>query len=309
MNFHGIYPALTTPFAADGSVAVMDIKHNIARYNETGLAGYTVIGSTGESVLLSRKEIDTVWATVKESAAPGKKLIAGTGAESTAETIDRTKRAAEFGYHAALIKTPYYYKPAYRPENYIAHYRKIADASPIPVMLYSVPQFTGVSLEASEVAPLSQHPNIIGIKESSGLVQRIAEMIAAAPAGFQVMTGSASMLFPSMVVGACGGILALASALPELCVAIYDAVRAGDLEKARELEAHVLPASKLIVAQGGIPGVKYAMNLGGYRGGLPREPLLPVSAEQKKAIGDVMAKLDAHDLAPKAARLSGAVTV
>lgn len=309
MNFHGIYPALTTPFAADGSVAVTDIKHNIARYNETGLAGYTVIGSTGESVLLSRKEIDTVWATVKESAAPGKKLIAGTGAESTAETIDRTKRAAEFGYHAALIKTPYYYKPAYRPENYIAHYRKIADASPIPVMLYSVPQFTGVSLEASEVAPLSQHPNIIGIKESSGLVQRIAEMIAAAPAGFQVMTGSASMLFPSMVVGACGGILALASALPELCVAIYDAVRAGDLEKARELEAHVLPASKLIVAQGGIPGVKYAMNLGGYRGGLPREPLLPVSAEQKKAIGDVMAKLDAHDLAPKAARLSGAVTV
>ena len=309
MNFHGIYPALTTPFAADGSVAVTDIKHNIARYNETGLAGYTVIGSTGESVLLSRKEIDTVWATVKESAAPGKKLIAGTGAESTAETIDRTKRAAEFGYHAALIKTPYYYKPAYRPENYIAHYRKIADASPIPVMLYSVPQFTGVSLEASEVAPLSQHPNIIGIKESSGLVQRIAEMVAAAPAGFQVMTGSASMLFPSMVVGACGGILALASALPELCVAIYDAVRAGDLEKARELEAHVLPASKLIVAQGGIPGVKYAMNLGGYRGGLPREPLLPVSAEQKKAIGDVMAKLDAHDLAPKAARLSGAVTV
>lgn len=309
MNFHGIYPALTTPFAADGSVAVTDIKHNIARYNETGLAGYTVIGSTGESVLLSRKEIDTVWATVKESAAPGKKLIAGTGAESTAETIDRTKRAAEFGYHAALIKTPYYYKPAYRPENYIAHYRKIADASPIPVMLYSVPQFTGVSLEASEVAPLSQHPNIIGIKESSGLVQRIAEMIAAAPAGFQVMTGSASMLFPSMVVGACGGILALASALPELCVAIYDAVRAGDLEKARELEAHVLPASKLIVAQGGIPGVKYAMDLGGYRGGLPREPLLPVSAEQKKAIGDVMAKLDAHDLAPKAARLSGAVTV
>ena len=309
MNVHGVFPALTTPFAADGSVSVEAIKHNIARYNDTGIAGYTVIGSTGESVLLSRKEIDTVWAAVKEAAAPGKKLIAGTGAESTAETIDRTKRAAEFGYHVALVKTPYYYKPAYKPENYIAHYRKVADASPIPVMLYSVPQFTGVSLEAAEVAALSQHPNIIGIKESSGVVQRIAEMVAAAPRGFQVLTGSASMLFPSMAIGACGAILALASALPELCVAMYDAAHAGNLAKARELETHMLPASKIIVAQGGIPGVKYAMDLGGYRGGVPREPLLPASEEQKRAIRDVVANLDAHDLAPKAARLSGAVSV
>jgi len=309
MNFHGVYPALTTPFASDGSVSVEGIKHNIARYNETGVAGYTVIGSTGESVLLSRKEIDTVWAAVKEAAAPGKKLIAGTGAESTAESIERTKRAAELGYHAALVKTPYYYKPVYKSENYIAHYRKVADASPIPVLLYSVPQFTGVSLEAAEVAVLSQHPNIIGIKESSGVVQRIAEMVAAVPSSFQVLTGSASMLFPSMMVGACGAILALASALPELCVAIYDAVHAGNLAKARELETHVLPASKLIVTLGGIPGVKYAMDLGGYRGGLPREPLLPAAEEQKAAMRNLMSKLDAHDLAPKAARLSGAVSV
>ena len=309
MNLAGIFPALTTPFAADGSVSVEDLQQNIRRYNDTGLAGYTVIGSTGESVLLSRKEIDTIWATVKEAAAPGMKLIAGTGAESTAETIDRTKRAAELGYHAALVKTPYYYKPVYKHENYVAHYRRVADASPIPVILYSVPQFTGVSLEAPEIAALSQHPNIIGIKESSGVVQRVAEMIAAAPPSFQVLTGSASMLFPSMVVGARGAILALASALPELCVAMYDAVRAGQLEKARELEAAVLPASKFIVAQGGIPGVKYAMDLVGYRGGVPREPLLPPSDEQKKAIRDLIAKLDARDLAPKAARLSGAVSV
>jgi 4-hydroxy-2-oxoglutarate aldolase len=309
MNFSGVYPALTTPFAADGSVSVEAIKHNISRYNETGLAGYTAIGSTGESVLLSRKEIDTVWAAVKEAAAPGKKLIAGTGAESTAETIERTKRAAEFGYQAALVKTPYYYKPAYKPENYIAHYRKIADASPIPVMLYSVPQFTGVSLEAAEVAALCQHPNIIGIKESSGHVQRVADMVEAAPRSFQVLTGSASMLFPSMMVGASGAILALASALPELCVAIYDAAQAGDLRKARELETHILPASKLIVAQNGIPGVKYAMDLVGYRGGIPREPLLPVSDAQKAAIRELVAKLDAHSLAPHAASLSTAAPV
>src|SRR5208282_31889 len=305
MNLSGVFPALTTQFSADGSVSVEDIKHNIARYNTTGLAGYVAIGSTGESVLLSRKEIDAVLVAVKEAAAPGMRLIAGTGAESTAETIDRTKRAAELGYHIALVKTPYYYKPMYKPEVFIAHYRRVADASPIPVMLYSVPQFTGVALEAPEVGVLAQHPNIIGIKESSGNVQRAAEMLAAVPSSFQLLVGSASMMFPSMVLGAVGSILALASALPELCVALFEAARKGDLETARALQATILPASKLIVSQAGIPGVKYAMDLGGYRGGLPRLPLLPLQDDQRKTIRELMAKLEAH--AP--ARLSGAVSV
>jgi 4-hydroxy-2-oxoglutarate aldolase len=305
MNVSGVFPALTTPFDSDGAVSVESIKHNIAKYNSAGLTGFVAIGSTGESVLLSRKEIDTVLIAVKEAAAPGMKLIAGTGAESTAETIDRTKRAAEIGYHVALVKTPYYYKPMYNAETLIAHYRRVADASPIPVMLYSVPQFTGVALEAPEVGVLAQHPNIIGIKESSGLVQRAAEILAAVPASFQVLVGSASMMFPSTVLGASGAILALASALPELCVAVFEAARKGDLETARTLQAALLPASKMIVSQCGIPGVKYAMDLGGYRGGLPRQPLLPLREEPKKAIRELMAKLDAY--AP--ARLSGAVSV
>jgi 4-hydroxy-2-oxoglutarate aldolase len=305
MNISGVYPALTTPFSADGSVSVEDIKHNIEKYNSTGLAGYVAIGSTGESVLLSRKEVDAVLVAVKESAAPGKRLIAGTGAESTAETIERTKRAAELGYHAALVKTPYYYKPVYTPEVYIAHFRRVADASPIPVILYSVPQFTGVALEAPEVGLLAQHPNIIGIKESSGNVQRAAEMLAAVPATFQILVGSASMMFPSTVLGSVGAILALASPLPELCVAVFDAVSKGDFEKARELQSTILPASKVIVSQCGIAGVKYAMDQAGYCGGLPRQPLLPLKEEQRQAIRTLMAKLDAH--AP--ARLSGAVSV
>ena len=305
MNLSGVFPALTTPFSADGSVSVEDIKHNITKYNSTGLAGFVAIGSTGESVLLSRKEVDTVLVAVKESAAPGMRLIAGTGAESTAETIDRTKRAAELGYHVALVKTPYYYKPMYKPETFIAHYRRVADASPIPVLLYSVPQFTGVALEALEVGVLAQHPNIIGIKESSGNVQRAAEMLAAAPSSFQLLVGSASMMFPSMVLGAVGSILALASALPELCVALFEAARKGDLETARALQATILPASKLIVSQNGIPGVKYAMDQAGYRGGIPRQPLLPLHEEQRLAIRELMAKVGAH--AP--AHLSGAVSV
>jgi 4-hydroxy-2-oxoglutarate aldolase len=305
MTLSGVYPALTTPFSAEGSVSVEDIKHNISKYNATGLAGYVAIGSTGESVLLSRKEVETVLVAVKESAVPGKRLIAGTGAESTAETIERTKRAAEIGYHAALVKTPYYYKPVYTPEVYIAHFRRVADASPIPVILYSVPQFTGVALEAPEVGVLAQHPNIIGIKESSGNVQRVAEMLAAVPPSFQILTGSASMMFPSTVLGTAGAILALASPLPELCVAVFDAVRKGDFEKAGELQSAILPASKVIVSQCGIAGVKYAMDQAGYRGGLPRQPLLPLKEEQRQAIRTLMAKLEAH--AP--ARLSGAVSV
>ena len=305
MNLSGVFPALTTPFSADGSVSVEDIKHNIAKYNTTGLAGYVAIGSTGESVLLSRKEVDTVLVAVKESASPNMRLIAGTGAESTAETIDRTKRAAELGYHVALVKTPYYYKPMYKPEVFIAHYRRVADASPIPVMLYSVPQFTGVALEAPEVGVLAQHPNIIGIKESSGNVQRAAEMLAAVPSSFQVLVGSASMMFPSMVLGAVGSILALASAMPEQCVALFEAVRRGEMETARALQATILPSSKVIVSQAGIPGVKYAMDQAGYRGGLPRLPLMPLQEDQKKVIRELMAKVGAH--AP--AHLSGAVSV
>jgi 4-hydroxy-2-oxoglutarate aldolase len=305
MNLSGVFPALTTPFSADGSISVEDIKHNITKYNSTGLAGYVAIGSTGESVLLSRKEVDTVLVAVKESAAPNMRLIAGTGAESTSETIDRTKRAAELGYHVALVKTPYYYKPMYKPEVFIAHYCRVADASPIPVMLYSVPQFTGVALEAPEVGVLAQHANIIGIKESSGNVQRAAEMLAAVPASFQLLVGSASMMFPSMVLGAVGSILALASALPEQCVALFDAARKGDLETARALQATILPASKVIVSQSGIPGVKYAMDQAGYRGGLPRLPLMPLQEDQKRVIRELMAKVSTH--AP--AHLSGAVSV
>src|SRR5437879_3140823 len=176
MVLSGVFPPLTTPFAADGSVSLADLKHNIQQYNRTGLAGYVVMGSTGESVLLSKAEAESVLVTVKEAAGPGKKLIAGTGAESTAETIERTKRAAELGYDAALVKTPYYYKPVYKPEVFLTHYRAVADASPIPVLLYSVPQFTGVSLETPEILALAEHPNIIGMKDSSGVIQRVVQV-------------------------------------------------------------------------------------------------------------------------------------
>ncbi len=292
MDFSGVFAALTTPFAADDSVALADLKQNIQRYNATDLAGYAVQGSTGESVLLTRAEWDSVLVAAKEAASPQKRLLAGTGVESTAETISRSKRAAELGYHAALVKTPYYYKPMYKLEVFIAHYRRVADASPIPVLLYSVPQFTGISLEAPEVAVLAEHPNIIGIKESSGHVQRVGEMVAATPASFQVLTGGAGVLLPSLIVGAKGAILALASALPEKCAELYEVTRRGQMEAARELQKNLLRASKLIVSELGIPGVKFVMDQRGYHGGAPRSPLQPLSDAAKGRVLELLATFE-----------------
>lgn len=297
MDLSGVYAALTTPFAADGSVAIADLKENIRRYDSTGLAGYAVQGSTGESVLLSRAEWDSVLVAAKEASGKGKRLLAGTGMESTAETISRTKRAAELGYDAALVKTPYYYKNVYKLEVFIAHYRRVADASPIPVLLYSVPQFTGITLEAPEVATLSEHPNIIGIKESSGHVQRVGEMVAAVRPAFQVLTGGAGVLMPSLTVGAKGAILALASALPEKCVEVYELTRRGQTEAARELQKQLLRASKLIVSELGIPGVKFVMDQRGYHGGVPRLPLLPLTESAQRRVLDLLAAME-----PAAAR-------
>lgn len=241
--------------------------------------------------MLSRDEADSVLSAAKEAAAPEKILIAGTGAESTAETIVRTKRAAAHGYQFALVKTPYYYKPVYRSETYLRHYRAVADASPIPVLLYSVPQFTGITLETPEILALASHSNIVGIKDSSGNVQRVGEIVAGAPPDFTVLTGGAAVIYPALVIGGRGAILALAAALPEKCAELYELVQAGRHEEARQLQHALVVASKRIVGENGIAGVKFAMDLRGYRGGVPRLPLLPVTEEKKQSIAAVVAQL------------------
>jgi 4-hydroxy-2-oxoglutarate aldolase len=298
MVIGGIFPALVTPFRSDESVALEAVKDNIRRYNSTALAGYVVLGSTGESVMLGRDEGDAVLAAVKEAAAPDKLLIAGTGAESTAETIARTKRAAALGYPVALVKTPYYYKPMYRAETYLQHYRAVADASPIPILLYSVPIFTGITLESPEVIALASHPNIIGIKDSSGSIQRIGEIVAGAPKQFCVLTGGASVVYPALAVGGQGAILALAAALPEKCAELFTLFERDEHAQAQELQLLLVTASKRIVSEAGIPGVKYAMDLRGYQGGGSRRPLLPVPEEKKQIIAGILSQLH-----PAAARV------
>ena len=291
MNLQGVFAPLTTPFAPDGSLAPERLRENIARYNETPLAGYAMNGSTSESVLLLWSEVYRVWETAKKCAAPGKLLIAGTGAESTAETIEHTARAAALGFDAALVRTPSFYKPAINDEMLAEHYLRVADAARIPVLIYSVPVFTHVTVEASLIARVAAHPNIAGMKDSSGNVEGVAKIIAAAPKTFRTLVGSASTFYDSLERGACGAILAVANALPEMCCEIWQAYQNRDAERARSLQQKLTLAGKLFGPQYGIAGLKYALDRRGYYGGPPRPPLLPVKDAGRREIDAMLDSL------------------
>ena len=288
MGLQGIIPALTTPFDAQGSLALDRLRENVEAYNRTCLSGYLAVGSTGESVLLDHIEFEKVLATVADAAAPGRILIAGTGVDSTAETISRTEAAARLGYQFALVCPPCFFKPMMSAEDLGEHYRRVADTSRIPILLYSVPQFTGIAIEAELAARLAEHPNIVGMKDSSGNVDRLGEILARVPPAFQLMTGAATTAYPSMQLGAKGAILALADFLPEICVALHDAVVADDHSMSLELQRRMLRASNRIVGAAGIAGVKYAMDCQGYYGGPVRRPLLPLTKVQKKEVESIL---------------------
>jgi 4-hydroxy-2-oxoglutarate aldolase len=293
MKLQGIFPPLTVPFASDDSVDHEKLRANIERYNRTRLAGYVLNGSTGESVLLRWEEVYAIWETARKFAAPGKLLIAGTGAESTPETIEHTNHAASLGYDFALVRTPSYYKPLMSVEVQAEHYFRVADAARIPVLLYSVPQFTGYTIEAPLVARVAGHPNIVGMKDSSGSVPRVAEIVAAAPSSFQLLVGTASTVEPSLGQGAVGAILALACTFPEHCCEIYDATRSGDQARAKAVQQMLLAPSALLGPQYGIPGLKYVLDKLGYFGGPPRRPLLPLTESAKKEIDAMLAGITA----------------
>jgi 4-hydroxy-2-oxoglutarate aldolase len=297
MELHGIFAPLTTPFAADGTIAPERLRENIARYDRTGLAGYVLNGSTGESVLLRWKEIYRLWEAAKEASAPGKIMVAGAGAEATAETIEHTNGAASLGYDFALIRTPHYFKPQMTVDALAEYYLRVADAALIPVMVYSVPIFTHLTVEAPLIARLAKHQNIIGMKDSSGDVKGVAEIIGAAPREFRTLVGSASTLFESLQLGAVGAILALANAFPELCAEIYEASRAGDSAKAHSLAQKLIAPAKMLGPRYGIPGLKYTLDRLGYYGGPPRPPLLPVTEAAKREIDAMLVAVVSHSAA------------
>jgi 4-hydroxy-2-oxoglutarate aldolase len=292
MKLQGIFPPITTPFDHAGNIYAAKLQHNIEKWNLTTLAGYVVTGSTGESVLLSAQERVELWEMVARYAAPEKLLIAGTGVESVRETVCLTNRAAELGYKAALVKTPHYYKNQFsRADAQTLYYRAVADQARIPVIIYNFPQATSLDIPAAAVVELSHHPNIIGIKESSGNMEKVMQMMRESRPGFQVTVGSATTLWPSLLMGATGAILAFANAAPYATIAIWEAYRTREEEAGRDWQDRIARAAALVTSKYGIPGLKHAMDLNGYYGGPPRLPLSVPTPEAKREIEEAFQDL------------------
>ena len=292
MKLQGIFPPITTPFNSEGELYKAKVRHNVEKWNLTALAGYVVCGSTGESVMLTPEEKVQMWAWVAEYAAPEKLLLAGTGVESVRETVALTNRAAGMGYKAAMVRTPHYYKNLLNNACAQAlYFRSVADQSKIPLMIYNWPQATGLDIPAEAVAALSEHPNIIAIKESSGNLEKVMQMIREVKPGFQVLVGSAPTLYPSFQVGAVGAVLAFANAAPYSTIAIWEAFRAREFDAAADWQSRIARAAVLVTTRYGIPGLKHAMDLNGYYGGPPRLPLTPATPEAQREIEDAFRDL------------------
>jgi 4-hydroxy-2-oxoglutarate aldolase len=289
LDLHGIFPPIATPFI-NGKVAYDQLASNVAKWNRTGLKGVVVLGSNGEYVYLSEEEKRTVVDTVVQSAAKEMLVIAGTGCESTTETLRLTEDCARLGAHAALAVTPHYYAGRMSETALIKHFSELADHSPIPILLYNVPKFTHINMAADFVARLSEHPNIVGLKDSTGNVIQLQEILIGVAKDFNVLVGTAGVLFSGLTIGCVGAISALANVAPEACVEIFDWVKAGDLDAARELQLKMIPVNQAVTAIYGVPGLKVAMDMVGYFGGDPRLPLLPSSKQERSEIEAILKK-------------------
>lgn len=294
MNLRGVFPPIPTPFDDDGELDIEALGRNCERWMGTGLHGLVALGSNGEAPLLDDAESDRVIAAVRGRVPPERLLIAGVARESTAGTVRAARRAAALGADAVLVRTPSIFKAWVRDEAMIGHYAAVADASPVPVLLYNFAALTGVSLTVATVARLAAHPNIAGMKESGGDIGFISELVDATPDGpdgFQLLAGSAPAFYASLLSGAAGGILALASVVPALCVELFDLVDARRLAEARALQRQLTPLARLVTRVHGVPGLKAALAAAGYAGGDPRPPLRPVQADAADEIRRALAAL------------------
>lgn len=288
VSFRGVFPPIPTPFDVEGDVHYQALAENLERWNQYGLAGYVVLGSNGEGVLLAEEEKVRVWETARQAIPTGKLLIAGTGCESTRQTLDLTCKAAEAGADAALVVTPHYYSAKMTSDSLVQHYCAVADASPIPILVYNVPKFTNVNLDAAAVARVAQHPNIVGIKDTSGNVTQLADTVRLAGPGFQVLAGSASFFFPGLAVGAVGGILALANIAPDQCLELHRLFTTGMWTEAAELQRRMIPVNAAVTARFGIAGLKAALDMVGYYGGPVRSPLLNLTKGEGQTLKQVL---------------------
>lgn len=276
-NVSGIFPPLTTTFI-DSEVTIDNLLRNIRRYERRDLSGYVLFGSNGESTFLTRDEKISIVENIREHTK--KLLIAGTGSDSIKETISLTNEAAEKGADIALIITPSFFKSEMKHHTFINYYTAVAESVMIPVIIYNVPKFTNVTIEPETVIKLAEHPNIIGLKDSTENTSRISEVVANVSQSFKVLVGTASVLYPGLAAGAVGGILALADIAPDQCLDIYYFFKEKKFEEALEIQNRMIPVNRAVTSKFGVAGLKAAMDLLGYYGGLPRQPLEPLIEAQ-----------------------------
>lgn len=292
ISLHGVFTPIVTSFDKEGNVAHDKMAFNLDRWNQTGLKGYIVLGSNGEWVFLSESERLDVLKTARQAIPPDKLMVAGTAAESTLHTIRLTNEAAVIGADAAIIVNPNYYKGQMTPPVLANYYREVADASPIPVVIYNLPPATGMDLPADLLVELSSHPNIIGVKDTGGNIAKMGETLRRADPSFQVLSGSANFFYPSQAIGVTGGILALANIAPEASVSLFDLFHAGQTDEGRELHLRMLPVNLAVTSRWGVSGLKAAMDMLGFFGGPPRLPLLPLAEDRRKELRAILERAE-----------------
>ena len=292
MNLAGVFAPVPTPFDDGDRVDTTKLRAAFARWLARPITGFVVLGSNGEAVLLDEVEADRVVVAARDSVPAGRPLIVGTGRESTQAAVRAARRAAELGAEAVLVRTPGFFKSQMTHDAFVRHYRAVADASPVPVLLYNFAALTGVNLLPATVSPLAEHPNIVGMKESGADVAQIADLVSVTPPGFAVLAGTTSTFLAALTVGATGGILAPACVVPEACVRLFELARAGKIDEARLLQRRLMPLARLLGPTYGVPGLKAALRATGYDLGIPRPPLAPVGDAGVAALTAAIAELE-----------------
>lgn len=272
-RLRGILLPLTTVFTDEDQIDTAKLRENIAAYNKTGIRGYVMLGSTGERVHLDEREYLHVIETSRAAVPTDLAFIVGAGQQSTTGTINEIRKAADAGADAVLVITPHYYRSAIHQKTLVDYYTAVADASPVPLLLYSMPALTGIKIEPETVARLAEHPNIIGVKDSSNEIAAFDETLELCPPDFAVLTGNGTVLFDALVAGATGGILAVGCVVPQICIEIYRAIKAGEHEHAAELQSKLTPLAAAVTTRFGIGGLKAALDMAGFHGGIVRAPL------------------------------------
>jgi 4-hydroxy-2-oxoglutarate aldolase len=287
----GVFPPLPTPFTEDALDEGI-LRDTVTSLMQTRLSGLLVLGTNGESFLVEPGEADRLVRVARDAMPSGRPLLAGTGCDSTRATIDACRRAADNGATHALVRPPTSYTRFMTQDVLMDHYERVADASPIPVLLYNQPAVFGADLAAATVAGLARHDNIVGLKDSSGNIAHVNDVLARVPDDFSVLTGVAGMMYAALLSGTTGSIVAIANVVPNLCVELYEFVMTGQLHKALALQRAIAPLARAVTIQHGVAGLKAAMSMAGYSGTAPRLPLAPASAEVEEDLRGMLTHLE-----------------